>query len=185
MIREVLHDMQERMDKTIEAYRHDLMTIRTGRASTALVDRLLVDYYNMPTPLMQLASVSVPEAQIILIRPFAANDIGAIERAIAKSDIGLNPNSDGKQIRLNIPPLTEDRRRDLTKQVAKRAEEARVSLRNIRRDCISDLREMEKESMISEDDLHRAQDQVQEATNKFTEIVDQITKEKDDEIMTI
>ena len=185
MIREVLHDMQERMDKTIEAYRHDLMTIRTGRASTALVDRLLVDYYNMPTPLMQLASVSVPEAQIILIRPFAANDIGAIERAIAKSDIGLNPNSDGKQIRLNIPPLTEDRRRDLTKQVAKRAEEARVSLRNIRRDCISDLREMEKESMISEDDLHRAQEQVQEATHKFTEIVDQITKEKDEEIMTI
>ncbi len=185
MIREILHDMQDRMEKTIEAYRHDLMTIRTGRASTALVDRLLIDYYNMPTPLMQLASVSVPEAQMILIRPFAVGDIGAIERAIAKSDIGLTPHSDGKQIRLNIPPLTEDRRRDLTKQVAKRAEEARVSLRNIRRDAISDLREMEKESMISEDDLHRAQDQVQEAINKYTEIVDQITKEKDDEIMTI
>jgi ribosome recycling factor len=161
------------------------MTIRTGRASTALVDRLLIDYYNMPTPLMQLASISVPEAQMILIRPFAVGDIGAIERAIAKSDIGLTPNNDGKQIRLNIPPLTEDRRRDLTKQVAKRAEEARVSLRNIRRDSISDLREMEKESMISEDELHRAQDQVQEAINKFTEIVDQITREKDDEIMTI
>jgi len=185
MIRETLHDLQDRMEKTIEAYRHDLMTIRTGRASTALVDRLLIDYYNMPTPLMQLASISVPEAQMILIRPFAVSDIGAIERAIAKSDIGLTPNNDGKQIRLNIPPLTEDRRRDLTKQVAKRAEEARVSLRNIRRDCISDLREMEKESMISEDDLHRAQDQVQETTNKFTEIVDQITKEKDEEIMTI
>lgn len=185
MIREIMHDMQERMEKTIEAYRHDLMTIRTGRASSALVDRLLIDYYNMPTPLMQLASVSVPEASMILIRPFAVGDIGAIERAIAKSDIGLTPNNDGKQIRLNIPPLTEDRRRDLTKQVAKRAEEARVSLRNIRRDSISDLREMEKESMISEDELHRAQDQVQEATNKFTEIVDQITKEKDDEIMTI
>ncbi len=185
MIREIMHDMQDRMEKTIEAYRHDLMTIRTGRASTALVDRLLIDYYNMPTPLMQLASISVPEAQMILIRPFAVSDIGAIERAIAKSDIGLTPNNDGKQIRLNIPPLTEDRRRDLTKQVAKRAEEARVSLRNIRRDSISDLREMEKESMISEDELHRAQDQVQEAINKFTEIVDQITKEKDDEIMTI
>ena len=185
MIREVLHDLHDRMEKTIEAYRYDLMTIRTGRASTALVDRLLIDYYNMPTPLMQLASVSVPEASMILIRPFAVSDIGAIERAIAKSDIGLTPNNDGKQIRLNIPPLTEDRRRDLTKQVAKRAEEARVSLRNIRRDCISDLREMEKESMISEDDLHRAQDQVQEATNKFTELVDQITKEKDEEIMTI
>ncbi len=185
MIREVLHEMQDRMEKSIESYRQDLMTIRTGRATTALVDRLLVDYYSMPTPLMQLASVSIPDAQTILIKPFAANDISTIERAIAKSDIGLTPNSDGKQIRLNVPPLTEDRRRDLTKQVAKRAEEARVALRNIRRDCISDLREMEKESMITEDDLHRAQDQVQDAINKYSEHVEQITKEKDDEIMTI
>lgn len=185
MIREVIHDMQDRMEKTIEVYRYDLMTIRTGRATSALVDRLLVEYYNMPTPLMQLASISIPDAQTILIKPFAANDISTIERAIAKSDIGLNPNSDGKQIRLNIPPLTEDRRRELTKQVAKRAEEARVSLRNIRRDSISDLREMEKESMITEDDLRRAQDQVQDAINKFTEIVEQITREKDEEIMTI
>ena len=185
MIREVIHDMQDRMEKTIEVYRYDLMTIRTGRATSALVDRLLVDYYNMPTPLMQLASISIPDAQTILIKPFAANDISTIERAIAKSDIGLNPNSDGKQIRLNIPPLTEDRRRELTKQVAKRAEEARVSLRNIRRDSISDLREMEKESMITEDDLRRAQDQVQDAIHKFTETVEQITREKDEEIMTI
>jgi len=177
--------MQDRMEKTIEVYRYDLMTIRTGRATSALVDRLLVDYYNMPTPLMQLASISIPDAQTILIKPFAANDISTIERAIAKSDIGLNPNSDGKQIRLNIPPLTEDRRRELTKQVAKRAEEARVSLRNIRRDSISDLREMEKESMITEDDLRRAQDQVQDAIHKFTETVEQITREKDEEIMTI
>jgi ribosome recycling factor len=185
MIREILKDMDDRMEKTIEAYRHDLMAFRTGRASSALVERLQVDYYNMPTPLMQLANISVPEAQTILIRPFAATDIPAIERAIAKSDLGLAPSNDGKAIRLNIPPLNEERRRDLSKQVARRAEEARVALRNIRRDAISDLREMEKESMITEDDLRWGQEQVQEQINKFTELVDQITKEKDDEIMTV
>lgn len=185
MIREILKDMNDRMEKTIEAYRHDLMTYRTGRASSALVERLLVDYYNMPTPLMQLANISIPDAQSILIRPFAAADIPTIERAIAKSDLGLTPNNDGKQIRLNIPPLNEDRRRDLSKQVSRRAEDARVALRNIRRDAISDLREMEKESMITEDDLRTGQDQVQEEMNKYTELVDQITKEKEAEIMTV
>jgi ribosome recycling factor len=185
MINEVLADAQERMDKTVDSLRADLMTIRTGRASPALVERLLVDYYGMPTPLQQLATISVPEPQQLLIRPFAKGDIAAIEKAIAKSDLKLTPNNDGQQIRLNIPALTEERRRELTKLVAKRGEEARVSVRNIRRDAIHDLREMEKESMISEDDLRRGEEQIQEKTDTFIKHVDNIVREKDAEIMTV
>lgn len=185
MINDILANATDRMEKAIEALRNDLMAIRTGRASPALVDRLMVEYYNTPTPLQQLANVSVPEAQTILIRPYSPSDIGAIEKAIAKSDIGLTPNNDGQQIRLSIPPLTEERRIDLTKQVARRAEEARVAVRNIRRDEIHDLREMQRESMISEDELHQGQDRVQEITDKFVKQVDEIAKEKDEEIMTI
>ncbi|MFN2201531.1 MAG: ribosome recycling factor [Caldilineaceae bacterium] len=185
MINDILANASGRMEKAIEALQQDLMAIRTGRASPALVERLMVEYYNVPTPLQQLASISVPEAQTLLIRPYSASDIGAIERAIAKSDIGLTPNSDGQQIRLNIPALTEERRVELTKQVARRAEEARVAVRNIRRDEINDLREMERESMISEDDLHRGQDRVQQITDDFVKRVDEIAREKDEEIMTI
>lgn len=185
MINDILANAKDRMEKAIEALHHDLMAIRTGRASPALVERLMVEYYNVPTPLQQLATISVPEAQTLLIRPFSPSDIGAIERAIAKSDIGLTPNNDGQQIRLGIPPLTEERRRDLTKQVARRAEEARVAVRNIRRDEINDLREMERESMISEDDLHRGQERIQEITDEYIKRVDEIAREKDEEIMTI
>lgn len=185
MINDILANAKDRMEKTIEALQHDLMAIRTGRASPALVERLMVEYYSVPTPLQQLASISVPEAQTLLIRPFSPSDIGAIEKAIAKSDIGLTPNNDGQQIRLAIPALTEERRRDLTKQVSRRAEEARVAVRNIRRDEINDLREMERESMISEDDLHRGQDRVQEITDEYIKRVDEIAREKDEEIMTI
>jgi ribosome recycling factor len=185
MINEVLADAQERMEKTIESLRTDLMSIRTGRASPALVERLTVEYYGMPTPLQQLATISVPEPQQLLIRPFAKGDIGVIEKAIAKSDLRLTPNNDGQQIRLIIPALTEERRRELTKLVSKRGEEARVSIRNIRRDAIHDLREMEKESMISEDDLRRGEEKVQEKTNSFIEHVDEIVREKDAEIMTV
>ncbi len=185
MIEDVLSDAVDRMEKAIESLHADLRAIRTGRASPALVERLVVDYYNMPTPLQQLAAISVPEAQVLLIRPYSPSDIGAISKAIAKSDIGLTPNNDGQQIRLMIPALTEDRRRELTKQVARRAEEARVAVRNIRRDAIHDLRELEKESIISEDDLHRSQERVQEKTNDFTKRVDEIAQEKDEEIMTL
>lgn len=185
MINEALADANERMDKTIEALRHELMTIRTGRASPALVERLMIDYYGMPTPLMQLAVISIPEAQQILIRPYAANDIGAIEKAIAKSDLGLTPNNDGQQIRLNLPVLNEERRRELTKLVAKRGEEARIAVRNIRRDAIHDLREMEKESIISEDDLKRGEEKVQEKTDLHIKRVDELVREKDAEIMTV
>lgn len=185
MINEVIADADDRMEKALESLRTDLRSIRTGRASPALLDRITVEYYNMPTPLQQLATVSVPEAQTLLIRPYSPSDLGAIEKAIAKSDLGLTPNNDGQQLRLVIPPLTEDRRRELTKVVSRRAEEARVAVRNIRRDAIHDLREMEKESMISEDDLHRAQDRVQEKTDDFIKLVDETAREKDEEIMTL
>jgi ribosome recycling factor len=185
MIKEVLDDAHERMEKTIESLRQDLMTIRTGRASPALVEHLTIEYYGMPTPLLQLATISVPEAQQIVIRPYARGDIGAIEKAIAKSDLGLTPNNDGQQIRLIIPALTEDRRRELTKVVSKRGEEARVSVRNIRRDAIQDLRDLEKEHLISEDDLKRGQDKIQEQTDHTIELVNEIVKTKDEEIMTV
>jgi ribosome recycling factor len=185
MIKEVLDDAHERMEKTIESLRQDLMAIRTGRASPALVEHLTIEYYGMPTPLLQLATISIPEAHQIVIRPYARGDIGAIEKAIAKSDLGLTPNNDGQQIRLMIPALTEDRRRELTKVVSKRGEEARVSVRNIRRDAIQDMRDLEKEHLISEDDLKRGQDKVQEQTDHYIELVNEIVKTKDEEIMTV
>ncbi len=185
MINDVLADVQERMDKTIDSLRHDLMSIRTGRASPALVERLSIEYYGMPVPLQQLASISVPEPQQLAIRPYSAKDIGLIEKAIAKSDLKLTPNNDGQVIRLIIPALTEERRRELTKLVSKRGEEARVAIRNLRRDAIQDLREMEKESMISEDDLSLGEEKTQEKTDAFVKQIDVIIRNKDEEIMTL
>ncbi len=185
MIDDILRETVARMGKSIEALQNDLMSIRTGRATPALVDRLSIDYYGVPTPLLQVAAISIPEAQSILIRPYSPSDISAIERAIALSDLGLTPNNDGKQVRLTIPPLTEDRRRVLTKQVSGKAEDARVAIRNIRRDAISDLRSFEKESMISEDDLRLGQDKVEEETKTFIAKVNTICSEKETEIMTL
>lgn len=185
MIKEIIAETTDRMNKAIDALNNDLKAIRTGRASPTLVERLTVEYYGMPTPLEQLATISVPDAQTLAIRPYAANDIPAIEKAIALSDIGLTPNNDGQQIRLSIPPLTEDRRRDLTKLVGTRAEEARVAIRNIRRDGIQDLRSFEKEGEISEDDSRRAQDRIQSLTNDYVQKIETIAREKDAEIMTI
>ena len=185
MIEDIMDETRDRMNKAINSLQTDLMTIRTGRASPALVERLSVDYHGVPTPLMQIASISVPEAQTLQIRPYTPADIGAIERAIAMSDIGLTPSNDGKQIHLTIPPLTEERRRDLTKQVSRRAEEARVAIRNIRRDAIKDMRSFEGEGLITEDDLHDGQDLAQEVTNDFVANVDEIARDKETEIMTI
>jgi ribosome recycling factor len=185
MINEVLADVKDRMNKAIEVLHHDLMTIRTGRASPALVERLMVDYYGMPTPLMQLSVISIPEAQQILIRPYTPSDISAIEKAIAKSDLGLTPNNDGQQIRLNLPALTEERRRELTKLVARRGEEAKVAIRNVRRDANKDVIELEKEGLISEDDMKRAEEKVQEYTDLHIKKVDETVREKDAEIMTV
>jgi ribosome recycling factor len=183
MIKDVLEDARERMEKTIEALQNDLRTIRTGRASPALVERLTVEYYGMPTPLNQLAGVTVPEPRLLMIRPWDRNTLGLIEKAILKSDLGMTPNNDGQVIRLIVPQLTEERRRDLNKQVTRRVEEARVSARNIRRDAIEMLRDAEKEKLIDEDDLHRGQDQVQELTDKFIKQVDEVGKAKEAEIL--
>lgn len=185
MINEILADTEERMQGAVESLRVDLTSIRTGRASPALVDRVMVDYYGMPTHIQQLATITVPEAQILNIRPYSSGDIGAIEKAIAKSDLNLTPNNDGQNIRLIIPQLNEERRRELNKLVAKRGEEARVAVRNVRRDAINDLRDMQKESLISEDESRRAQDRVQEKTNAYIKKVDEVVHEKEVEIMTV
>lgn len=185
MIDEVFADTEDRMTKAIESLRYDLTTIRTGRATPSIVDRVMVEYYGTPTPMQQLATITIPEAQMISIRPYSAGDIPAIEKAIAKSDLNLNPTNDGQQIRIVIPALNEERRRELNKLVSRRGEDARVAVRNVRRDAISDLREMEKESMISEDESHRAQDRIQEKTNAYVKQVDEIVREKEAEIMTV
>ena len=185
MITDVLADGEDRMKKAIEVLQNDLRSISTGRASPALVERLKVDYYSVPTPLLQLSTISAEDAETLAIRPYAANDIGAIERSIALSDLGLTPSNDGQVIRLKIPRLTEERRLGLTKRVGARAEEARVAVRNIRRDVNDELRKMEKNGDISEDDFRRGQDQVQEKTDAFIKQVNDVAKDKEAEIMTI
>lgn len=185
MIKETLKEAETRMKGAIQTLEEDLGAIRTGRASPALVERLQVEYYGAPTPLIQLATTSVPEPRILMIRPFDATGLKAIERAILASDLGLTPNNDGKVIRLTIPPLTEERRRDLVKIVHARLEDCRVAVRNVRRDLIKDLREFEKEKMISEDDLKRAEEELQKLTDKFIQETDFIGQRKEREIMEV
>jgi len=185
MIKELLKETEAAMEKTQEVLRSDLMAVRTGRASPSLVERLPVEYYGMFVPLAQLAAISAPEPRLLVIRPFNQGDIGAIERAIHKSDLGLVPNNDGKLIRLNIPRLTEERRRDLVKVVKRRVEEGRVGVRNIRRRAIDDLREFEKEKLISEDDLFRAKEEIQELADRFVEAMDKVGQRKEEEVMEI
>ena len=158
MLKDVYKEANTRMDGAVQALEEDLAGIRTGRAHPGLVERLNVEYYGVPTPLIQLASISVPEPRSLLIRPFDESSLKAIERGILTSDLGLTPNNDGRSIRLNLPPLTEERRRDLVKLVNNRIEDARIAVRNVRRDSIKDLREFEDEKMISEDDLKRGED---------------------------
>jgi ribosome recycling factor len=185
MIREVLQDAESRMRGAIAALESDLATFRTGRASPQLLDRLTIEVYGVEMALNQMATVSVPEPQQLAIRPYDQNTLNAIEKAILKSDLGLTPNNDGKVIRLNLPRLTEERRRDLSRQVGKRVEEGRVATRNVRRDALHDLREMKTENMISEDDLFKAQDDLQKLTDKYVEQVDQLGKQKEAEIMEV
>lgn len=185
MIKETIKEAETRMKGAIQALEEQLASIRTGRASPAIVERLQVEYYGTETALMQLASISIPEARQILIRPFDAASLKAVEKAILASDLGLTPNNDGKQIRLNIPQLTEERRRDLGKIVNNRLEESRIAIRNVRRDLIKDLREFEKEKMISEDDLATAEDELQKLTDKFVEAVDAAGERKQKEIMEV
>ena len=185
MIKDLLNELNGRMSKTVDVLQGDLLTIRTGRASPALVERLQVEYYGTMTPLNQLASISVPEPRLIAIRPWDAAALSAIEKAILTSELGLTPQNDGKLIRLTIPRLTEERRRELVKVVQRRVEEGRIALRNIRRDAIEDLREFEKEKLITEDELHKGREQVQELTNDFVTKMDELGNRKEKEIMEV
>jgi len=185
MLKDVYKEANARMDGAIQALEEDLAGIRTGRAHPGLVERLNVEYYGVPTPLIQLASISVPEPRSLLIRPFDESSLKAIERGILTSDLGLTPNNDGRSIRLNLPPLTEERRRDLVKLVNNRIEEARIAVRNIRRDSIKDLREFEDEKMISEDDLKRGEDELQKITDDKIDKINATGERKEKEILEV
>jgi ribosome recycling factor len=185
MIKELMSETEVRMDKTVEAMEEDFKSIRTGRASPALVERVTVEYYGMPTPLNQLAVISAPEPQLLLIRPYDAGSIAAIEKGILQADLGLNPGNDGRVIRSPSPRLTEERRRDLVKVVKRRVEESKIALRNIRRDTLEELREYESEKLISEDDLKRGQDELQKIIDRFVEKVDEAGARKEQDIMEI
>lgn len=185
MLKDVYRDAENRMKGAVQALEEDLSGIRTGRATPALVERMSVEYYGAPTPLVQLASISVPEPRSLLIRPFDASSLRHIERAIMASDLGLTPNNDGKAIRLNLPPLTEERRRDLVKLVNHRVEEAKVAARNIRRDMIKDLREYEQEKLISEDERKKGEEELQKITDRFIEEMEAVGERKQKEIMEV
>ena len=185
MIKDLLRELDGRMSKTVDVLQSDLLTIRTGRASPALVERLQVEYYGTMTPLNQIASISVPEPRLIIIRPWDASALQAIEKAILRSELGLTPQNDGKLIRLTVPRLTKERRRELVKVVQRRVEEGKVALRNIRREAIDDLRQFEKEKLITEDDFHRGRDQIQELTDDFAGKMDELGERKEKEILEV
>ncbi len=185
MIDDVHKETKDLMESATEAFRRELRRIRTGRASLALLDGLMVQYYGTPTPINQLASLSIPEARQIVIQPWDSNALSEIERAILKSELGLTPSNDGKVVRIVLPPLTADRRQELAKLVKKMGEEFKVQIRNHRRDANEMLKEMKKEKEISEDDLHKAQELIQKATDQSIAKVDSIIAEKEAEIMEI
>ena len=182
-----LTDVEARMQKAVEATQHNFNSVRTGRANASLLDRITVEYYGAETHLKALANISSPDATTLMIQPFDRSSISmrAIEKAISESDIGLTPNNDGSSIRLNIPPLTTDRRKELVKMVSKLAEEGKVAIRNIRRDAIDSFRKLEKSKEISEDDSKSQQEQVDKLTEKFVKSIDKVTTEKEKEISTI
>ena len=185
MIRELLNDTEDRMKGAVISLESDLAAFRTGRANPHLVDRIIVEMYGVEMPLNQMAVISVPEPQQIGIRPYDANALSAIERAIMKSDLGIMPNNDGKIIRLNIPRLTEERRRELSKLVGRRVENGKVAVRNVRRDALNDIREFEREKLITEDDLHRGIEKLQELTDQYIEQIENIGQQKEAEIMEV
>lgn len=185
MIKEILKEADMRMHAAIQSLDDDLAGIRTGRATPALVEKLPIEYYGTPTPLMQLASISVPEPRSLLIKPFDPSSIKGIERAILASELGLTPNNDGKQIRLNLPSLTEERRHELVKVVHGRLEECRVAVRNVRRDVHNDMRDFEKEKLVSEDDLKRGEEDLQKITDLHIEEINKHGVHKELEIMEV
>jgi len=180
-----LPEVSEKMDKTLNVYNEDLKRIRAGRANPAILDKVTVDYYGTATPIPQVGNVSVPEARTIIIQPWDSSILSAIEKAIQTSDIGINPNNDGKVIRLNFPPLTEDRRKEIVKDVRKRAEEAKVALRSIRRDAIENYKAKKKASEITEDDLKGIEKDIQTITDNYVKEVDSLTAAKEKEIMEV
>jgi ribosome recycling factor len=185
MIKDLLRETEDKMKKAIEALDADLRTIRTGRASPALVERVMVEYYGTPTPLEQLATISAPELQLLTIRPYDPASLKDIERAILASELGLTPNNDGKLIRLVIPRLTQERRVELVKIVHKRLEEARVSIRNIRREAMNDLKDFEKDKLVSEDEADRGRDDLQDLTDRYIKKVDESGARKEKEIAEV
>ena len=183
MINELFIDVKDRMNKAVEHYRHEIASIRTGRASTSIMDGIKVDYYGTKTPLSNIAHVTVPEGQLIVIQPFDPSSLEFIEKAIISSDVGLTPNNDGNVIRLNIPSLTEERRKELVKVVHKIIEEGRVAIRNIRRDANDHLKKSEKDNDLSEDNLRRATDNIQEMTDDYINNLNQMQDAKEKEIL--
>lgn len=182
---ELIQDAQRRMDKSVEATRTEFNSVRTGRASPALLDRINVDYYGQPTPLKQLATISAPEPRLLAIQAFDPSSVKAIEKSILESDLGLTPSSDGKLIRLPIPQLTEERRKELVKVVRHMAEEGRVAVRNVRRDAIHHLKELVDNGEVGADEEHRAEERVQKLTDEHVSGIDEILKHKEAEIMEV
>ncbi|MDF5713722.1 MAG: ribosome recycling factor [Rhizonema sp. NSF051] len=180
-----LAEAESTMQKTVESTQRAFNTIRTGRANASLLDKVMVDYYGSPTPLKSLANISTPDATTILIQPYDKSSLNLIEKSISLSDVGLTPSNDGSVTRLNIPPLTSDRRKELVKLAAKYAEEGRVAIRNIRRDALDTIRKLEKNTEISEDESRDQQDQLQKLTNKFTVKIDELLTEKEKDITTV
>ncbi len=185
VVDELMFDAEEKMEKTVASLRSELMTIRTGRASPALLERIRVDAYGSVMPLNQMATIAAPEPRLLTIRPWDSSVIGAIEKAILKSDLGLTPSTDGKIIRLPIPALTDERRRDLAKVVSRRVEEARVAIRNLRRDGLKDLGDLQKGKDISEDDFFKSKDDLQKLTDDYIAKIDDIGEQKQAEIMEV
>lgn len=185
MIKEITKETSDRMDKSIKALSNEFATVRTGRASTTLLDKITVDYYGVQTPLLQIASINVPEPQLLVIQPYDKSAMTNIEKAIQASDLGLTPNSDGAVIRLPFPPLTEERRKELVKICKQYAEEARVGVRNIRREANDRLKHAERDHEISQDDMHRAEEDIQKLTDAHTGMIDEALERKEAEIMEV
>ncbi|MEH7254644.1 ribosome recycling factor [Neobacillus niacini] len=185
MPKQVISTTKDRMTKAIQSYTRELASIRAGRASASLLDRITIDYYGAPTPVNQMAGISTPEARLLVIQPYDKSILGAIEKAILKSDLGINPTNDGQVIRIAIPQLTEERRKELVKLVKKESEEAKVAIRNIRRDGNDDLKKLEKSGDITEDALRGYSDDIQKLTDDHISKVDQITKDKEKEILEV
>ena len=185
MVDDLFGDAERRMQKAVEALKQDVSSIRTGRASSALIERITVDYYGTPTPINQIASISIPEARLLVIQPWDRKMLIDIEKAIQKSDLGINPNNDGQVIRLAIPPLNEERRRDMVKTLHKKLDEHKVAIRNVRRDAQDKLRDREKKKEVSEDELKRSTDRLQKLTDRYIDEMDKVGKSKELEILEV